>query len=83
MILGADLAQNGPLGMTEEVDEELVTCGLGQANGLGLPVLFEFDEKEVVAELGLGQQRMVRSKVLMDQPQLTVVRVTRSIGVVA
>lgn len=69
--------------MTEEVDEELVTGGLGHADGLGLPLLLELDEKEVVTELGLGQQRRVRSKVLMDETQLTVVRVTRSIGVVA
>jgi 2-phospho-L-lactate guanylyltransferase (CobY/MobA/RfbA family) len=47
-----------------------------------LPLLLEFDEKEVVAEPGLGDRNRVASAMLVDQTHLAIIGVARSIGVV-
>ena len=83
VIFGADLGEDGPVGVAEEVDKKLATSGQRLANGFGLPLLLEFDEEEVVAHLGLGEQRRIAAEVLVNQAQLSVVRVAGAIGVVA
>ena len=46
-------------------------------------MFFEFDEQEVVPQLRLGDSGWVAANVLVDEPQLAVVRVPGSVGVVA
>jgi hypothetical protein len=65
VVFGADLGEEGPAGMAEEIDEEHGGSGQSLADGLGLPVLLEFDEEEIVAELGLGDRGRVAAAVLV------------------
>ena len=55
MIVGADLGEERPVGVPEQIDEEHACGGDGLADGFGLPMLLEFDEQEVVAQLGFGE----------------------------
>ena len=52
------------------------------ADGFGFPVLLQFDEKEIFAQLGFGDRGWITIEMLVNEPQLAIVRVTRSIGVV-
>jgi hypothetical protein len=45
-------------------------------------MLLEFDKQEVVAELGLGEGGGIRSKMLVNEPEDSVVGTARAIGVV-
>ena len=83
VIFGADLGKERPVGMPEEIDEEHAGGGEGLADGLGRPMLLELDEEEVVAQLGLGDGGRIAADVLVDEPELAVVGVPGSIGVVA
>ena len=83
VIFGADLREDRPVGMPEEIDEEHAGGGAGLANGLGRPMLLELYEQEVVAQLGLGNGRRITPAVFMDEPHLTVVGVPGSIGIIA
>ena len=83
VILGADLAQDRPVSVAQEIDEELATGRLGLAGGFGLPLLFQLDEQEVVADLGLGELGRIDGEVFVHQAQLPVVGVAGAIGVVA
>ena len=51
VIPGADLGEERPIGALEQIDEEHPCRGGRLADGLGLPVLLEFDEEEVVPQL--------------------------------
>lgn len=44
--------------------------------------MHEFDEKEVVAELALGEESGIESEAFVDQPKLTVVGVASPVAVV-
>jgi hypothetical protein len=46
-------------------------------------MLLQFDEKEIFAQLGFGESGWITGKILVNEPDLAIVRVTRSIGVVA
>jgi hypothetical protein len=83
VIFGSDLGEEGPIGVTEEIYEEQVGGGTGLADGLGGPLFLEFDEQEVVPQLRLGDGLWVAADVLVDEPELAVVGVPGSIGVVA
>lgn len=72
MVLGANLTEDRPVVVAQQIDEELACGGECQADGLGLPVLLQFDEEEVVAQLGLGDESGVELEVFVDQPQLAV-----------
>ena len=50
---------------------------------LGCPMLLELYEEEVVAQLSLGDGGRIAADVLVDEPELAVVGVPGSIGVVA
>jgi hypothetical protein len=78
-----DVGMKAQLLIPEEVDEELAGGGESLADGLGLPVLLEFDEEEVVAELGFGEEGGVEVEVLVDEAELAVVGVACAAGVVA
>ena len=82
VIFGADLGKDRPVGLTEQLDKKHFGGGDGLADGLGLPVFFEFDEKEVVAQLGFGEGSRITSEVLVDEPELTIVSMAGAIGVV-
>jgi hypothetical protein len=83
VILGANLGEDRPLGVAQEIDKEHASRGPGLADGFGLPVFLEFDEKEVVAQLGLGEEGRITGAMLVDQAHLAVIGVPGSIGVVA
>ena len=46
-------------------------------------MFFELHEQEVVPQLGLGDRGRIAANVLMDEPELAIVRVAGSIGIVA
>lgn len=56
VVAGTNLMEDSPVTEVEEVEVELKTGGLGETDGRGLPFLLEFDEEEVVADLGLGEK---------------------------
>jgi hypothetical protein len=45
-------------------------------------MFLEFDEEEIVAQLGFAERGRVATEVLVNKTQLAIVGVTRSIGVV-
>jgi hypothetical protein len=83
MILGADLGEDRPVGVAEQIEEEQARGGEALTDGLWLPVLGEFDEDEVVAQLILGKEGGIAGEVIVDEADLTVVGVACAIGVVA
>src|ERR1017187_10343852 len=83
VVLGADLGEERPVLMPEEFDEEHAGCGQSLADGLGLPMLLELYEQEVVAQLRLGEGGWIAAQVLVNQPDLSVIGVPGAVGVVA
>ena len=82
VIFGADLREDGPGGLAEQLDEEHFGGGQGLADGLGLPMLFEFNEQEVVAQLGLGNESGIGGAVLVKEPELAIVGMPGAVSVV-
>lgn len=82
MVFGADLREDQPVGVPQLVDEEHACRSAGLVNGLGLPMLAQLDHEEVVAQLGLGERKRIGAEMLVNQPQLAVIRVSGAIGVV-
>ena len=82
MIFGADLGKDLPLRFAQEIDEAHFGGGQGLADGFGLPMLFEFNKQEVVAQLRLGDDSGVTGEMLVDEPDLAIIGVACSIGVV-
>ena len=83
VVLGADLPEDGPVGVTEKIDKELTGSGESLADGLRPPVLLQLDEQEVVAQLDLREESGVDGEVLVDESELAVVGMPGAIGVVA
>ena len=83
VIFSLDLREHSPIGMPIEINEEQACGGAGLTDGLGCPMFFELYEEEVLSQLSLGERGRVAAEVLVDEPQLAVVRVPGSIGVVA
>ncbi len=82
VIFGADLRKDGPGRLAEQLDKEHFGGGQSLADGLGLPMLLEFDEQEVVAQLGLGNARGITGAMLVQESKLTIVSMAGPIGVV-
>ena len=82
VIFSLDLREESPVGMPEEINEAHAGSGARLADGLGSPMFFELYEEEIVAQLGLGDGGGVAAEVLVDEPELAVVRVPGSIGVI-
>src|SRR5262249_16534982 len=83
VIFGADLGENGPVWFAEQIDKAHFSSGDGLANGLGFPVLLEFDEKEVVAQLGLGDEGGITADMFVDEPDLAIIGMASAIGIEA
>ena len=83
VILGADLGEDLPVGVAEQVDEELATSSQRLTDRFGLLLFVEFNEEEVVAQLGLSELGWITGKVLVEQAHLPVIGVAGAIGVVA
>ena len=82
MVLGADLGKETPAGLAQEIDEAHFGGGQGLAEGLGAPMLLEFNEEEIVAQLGLGEGVRIAMAMLVNEPDLAIVGVPGAIGVV-
>src|SRR3974390_1718200 len=82
VILGADLRKEGPVRSAEQLDKEHSGRGQSLPDAFGFPVLLQFDEKEIFAQLGFGDCGCITTEMLMNEPDLPIVRVPRSIGVV-
>src|SRR6266850_3282919 len=82
VIFGPDLREECPVAMLEDVDKKHPGCGEGLTDGLWRPMLLELYEEKVVAKLSLGDRGWIAAEVLVDKPELAVVGVPRSIGVV-
>ena len=83
VIFGSDLGKESPVGMPEEIDEKHAGGSAGLTDGFGCPMLPEFYEEEVVAQLSLGDRGRIAAGVLVDEPELAVVGVPGTIGVIA
>ena len=83
VIARANLGEESPVAMLEEIDEEEAGCGEGLTEGLGLPMLFELHEEEILTELGFGESGRIGGEVRVEEPDLTVIGVASAIGVVA
>ena len=82
VILGANLSKERPVGFAEQLDKEHSGRGQCLPDALGFPVLLQFDEKEIFAQLGFGDCGCITIEMLVNEPQLAVVGVPRPIGVV-
>jgi hypothetical protein len=65
MIFGANLRKDAPVRLAQEIDEAHFGGSNGLSDGLGSPVLLEFDEQEVVAQLRLGDGGRVTGEMLV------------------
>src|SRR5262249_19782324 len=83
VIFGLDLREQSPVSMPEEINEEHAGGGTCLADGLRGPMFFELNEQEVVTQLSLGDRSRVAADVLVNEPELAIVRMPGSIGVVA
>lgn len=82
VILSADLSKDAPVRFTQQIDEAHFGGGDGLPDGFGPPMLLEFDEEKVVAQLGLGEGGGIASEMLVNEPELSIIRMTGPIGVV-
>ena len=69
--------------MSEQINKEQAGGGARLADGFGCPMFFELYEQEVVSQLRLGEGGRIAADVLMDESELSVIRVPGTIGVVA
>ena len=82
VIADADLGENRPVVVPQELDVEHAGGGNRLADGFGPPMLLEFDEEEIVAQLSFGEAGRIAAQMLMHQAQLTVVGVAGAIGII-
>ena len=82
VILGANLREDGPVRFAQQFDKEHSGRGQCLPDAFGFPVLLQFNEEEIFAQLGFGDGGGITIEMLVNEPQLAVVRVARSIGVV-
>ena len=83
MISSANLGEESPVVVVEEIDEEEASGGNGLPDGFGLPVLLEFDEEEILAQLGFGERGGIGGEVGVEESNTTIVGVAGAISVVA
>src|SRR5215467_8204612 len=83
VIFGADMREESPISMREEADEKHLGGGEGLADRLGPPALLELYKEEIVTQLSFGERGGVAAKVLVDKPELAIVGMPGSVGVVA
>ena len=82
VIFSADLSKDAPVRFSQEIDEAHFGGGEGLSDGLGLPMLLEFNKEEVFAQLGLRNDGGVTGEMFVDEPQLAIVGMAGPIGVV-
>jgi len=76
------LGKERPVGFAQQFDKEHFGRGHCLPDAFGLPVLVQFDEQEVFAQLGFGERGWITMEMLVDEPHLAIVGVPGSIGVV-
>ena len=82
VIFGADLRKEGPVRFAQQLDKEHFGRGQCLPDAFGLPVLLQFDEKEILAQLGLGDGGGITGQMLVDEAELTIVSMAGPVGVV-
>ena len=82
VVLGANLGKERPVGFAQQFDKEHSGRGQCLPDALGFPVFLQFDEQEIFAQLGFGDRGGITTEMLVNEPQLAVVGVPRSIGVI-
>ena len=82
VIFGADLGKDRPVRLPEQINKAHFGGGEGLSNGFGLPLLLEFDEEEVVAQLGLGEGGGITGEMLVQEPELAIIGMAGPIGVI-
>ena len=83
VIAGANLGEESPVAMVEEIDEEEAGCGDGLTDGFWLSMLLELHEEEILTELSFGERGRIGGEVGVEEPDMTVIGVASAIGVVA
>jgi hypothetical protein len=83
VIFGADLGEDRPVRLAQEVDKTHFGGGEGLPDGFGLPMLLEFDEEEIVAQLGLGEGRGISGEMFVEESELSIIGMAGAVGVVA
>jgi len=82
VIFGADLGKDCPGRLAEQIDKKHFGGGQSLSNGLGLPMLLELYEEEVVAQLGFGNGSRITGQMFVDEPQVPIIGMASAIGVV-
>ena len=82
VIFGADLGEDRPVRLAQEIDEAHFGGGEGLADGFGLPMLLEFDEEEIVAQLLLGDGGGVTGEIFVEESKLSIIGMAGPVCVV-
>ena len=80
-IPGADLGKDRQRFLPEKILKEGLQAGDSLPHGVGLPVLFEFEKKQILADLVFGEQLRIAAKMLLQDAQLAVVGVAGAVAI--
>ena len=69
VILGANLRKDRPVRFAQQLDKEHFGRGQCLPDAFGFPVLLQFDEKEVFAQLGFGDGGWITTEILVNEPR--------------
>ena len=83
VITSANLGEEGPIVVVEEIDEEEAGGRNGLAEGFWLPALLELYEEEILAQLGFAERGRIGGEVGVENSHMTVIGVSGAVGVVA
>jgi len=68
VILGANLREDRPIRFAQQFDKEDPGRGQCLADAFGFPVLLQFDEEKIFAQLGFGDRGWITTEMLVKEP---------------